>query len=168
MNYFNMDISKICKIWKLIILTLLYSVLIGILYSIEYFDFISVGLSILFFMLALISSLLFNEFFLFVSWRFIEPSKKFKEILLKTSKALLLSYMILLPISLILFFVYYLNLISIINIAKVIMFIMDYICLIFLFFTYKSITKYDWGKCVLIVAASIIVKNLIIFLLNFI
>lgn len=94
--------------------------------------------------------------------------KKFKERFFYVTKSLWLSQLIILPVSIILLLVNFIFNLDVFIINKIIVFTISYASQIFLFFSYKFVTKHDWFTTIKVVTSQGILTILIILLLKFI
>ncbi|MCL2311390.1 MAG: hypothetical protein FWC41_02705 [Firmicutes bacterium] len=152
-------------------LTLISSILITILYCLKNYEelntlcFLQNGIFILG---TIVSMVICGSIFLLSVDAIILKNVKFKERIFYTMKSLWLSQFIVLPIILILFLInFFVDLeFSIIN--KIVVFTISYLSQIFLFFSYKFVTKYDWATTIKVVASQSILTICLSILLKFI
>ncbi len=168
MDYIKKCLKHTRKMYVLILITLLYSLLIGWLYSFKYFNLGMFLLNTLVFLFSLIVSIAFDEFFFFTAVKFIQPRMKAKEAFIITAKSILLAYCILLPTVMVMLSLNCFFRLNAIYFTRVNAFIMSYICCFILFFTYKFISNENWKTTVSIVSVNILLRSLVMILMSII
>ena len=140
--------------------TLLYCVCIGVLYSNTLnTKFVMLNSVIVFITVCL--NVLTTSLFLMPINCFVN-NIKLKECFGKLVKAIWISQMILVPISLILILLKTVIYLDMGVRVKIINFTMQYICPFVLFYAYKNVTKADWITTIKVVSIAFILLNLVI------
>lgn len=147
--------------------TMLYCIFIGVICSINY-SLTAIAINTGLFMLTMALNVLVNGIFLFAIDAFIRQKKTFKLRFFEITKALWISQLILLPISLIAVILNPFISLSDEATVKIITFSLKYICPFVLFFSYKNITKSDWPTTIKVVSITFILMVGITQLLHFV
>lgn len=142
-------------------ITFIYSILIGILYSLENFKLTFIAINTGVFLLTILLYVIGNGIFLIIVDNFMRQGIPFKIRFSELMKAILISKLILLPISLLLLSLSLFIKLDVLVLAKVITISMSYICPFILLFAYKLVTKTDWIITIKVVVVSFIIMTLI-------
>lgn len=120
------------------------------------------------FSLTIFANVIINSLFLSAISSVIERIDTFKGRFLKALKSMLIAQIVLLPVSFILLMVSFFIHLDSFWVSKIIIFTINFIVPIALFFSYKHTTKLPWNKSIAIVALNIFIIGLLTQLIHFI
>ncbi len=141
--------------------TIIYCVLIGIIYSLNKFDMLYFMVNLCVFILTLALNVTKDILFLTTVDMFIRQRIPFKKRLLEIIKSICFSKLILLPLSICLLLLNIFVKIDLILLSKIITFSLIYVSQFLLLPAYKAITKSDWLMTIKVVSAELIITTLI-------
>ena len=138
-------------------ITFIYSILIGILYSLENFKLTFIAINTGVFLLTILLYVIGNGIFLIIVDNFMRQGIQFKIRFSELVKAILISKLILLPISLLLLGLSLFIKLDVLVLTKVITISLNYVSPFILLFSYKLVTKADWNITIKVVSIAFLI-----------
>lgn len=163
-----LDYIKITKNRTVFCLTLVYSVLIGLLYSFDNFNLVYLTVNTCIFILTLGLSIVNGTLFLIIFDAFIRQEIQFKERFFQIIKSIFISKLILFPVSICLLVLNMFIKMDLVALSKCITFLLIYASQFILLFTYKKITQSSWDITIKVVTLQFIFSSFLSLLLKFI
>lgn len=163
-----LDYIKITKNRTVFCLTLVYSVLIGLIYSFDNFNLVYLTVNTCIFILTLGLSIVNGTLFLIIVDAFIRQEIQFKERFFQIIKSIFISKLILFPVSICLLVLNMFIKMDLVALSKCITFLLIYASQFILLFTYKKITQSSWDITIKVVTLQFIFSSFLSLLLKFI
>ncbi len=138
-------------------ITFIYSILIGILYSLENFKLTFIAINTGVFLLTILLYVIGNGIFLIIVDNFMRQGIQFKIRFSELVKTILISKLILLPISLLLLGLSLFIKLDVLVLTKVITISLNYVSPFILLFSYKLVTKVDWDITIKVVSIAFLI-----------
>lgn len=162
------ELSKFVKNKNIFYITSLYCILIGVLYSLNNFNFKYFAVNTCIFILTLVLSVINNALFLIIVDMFIRQKISLKERIYQLIKSIFVSKLILFPAALCLLILNVFFKIDVIMLSKCITFLLIYISEFSLIISYKFIIKSAWSIAIEVVSLQFILTFISSLILKFI